>query len=246
MIPVKVIGTLESCFREKFGTPRQPHVAPSSTARLRVHRDFRPEHSLKGLEEFSHLWLLFYFHLNTNKTFRPKVHPPRLQGKTIGVFASRSPHRPTPLGLTLTRLCGVEGDVLYLSGIDLIDGTPVVDIKPYIPGCDSMPDARAGWLDRVPPQELSAVFSPEALADLAALGGPKADAHARIIAEMLLQDPRNPRDRSQMRDGNDFELFLFDYLVRFSVVGREARVFKVEPAPEFTRKAPRPSPKPGL
>src|SRR3989338_8020306 len=117
---LKIIGVLESCFQEKFGTPRQPHLVPGSFARLKIYPEYAPEHSLSGLSEFSHVWLLSWFHLATNKSFHPKIHPPRLKGGKIGVFASRSPHRPNPVGLSLTKLERVEKDTLYLSGIDLI------------------------------------------------------------------------------------------------------------------------------
>src|SRR6185295_2354007 len=95
----RTIGVLRSCFREKFGTPRQPHLAPGATASLTVAPAFKPEQSLQALERFSHVWLLAYLHLTTNRRFIPKVHPPRLKNKTVGLFASRSPHRPSPIGL---------------------------------------------------------------------------------------------------------------------------------------------------
>ena len=215
-IPMKVIGTLESCFRRKFGTPRQGHLVPTSTAKLKIKAEFLPEHSLKGLEEFSHVWLLFHFHLNTNKTFRCKIHPPRLRGKTIGVFASRSPHRPSPIGLTLARLERIEGDTLYLSNVDLIDGAPILDVKPYILACDHAPDASSGWIGRHPPPELKVEFSPSALRDLGGLG-PQGKGLKTLISETLRSDPRNVRDRSQMKEGKDLALILNDCDIHFEV-----------------------------
>lgn len=143
------IGFLESCYKDRFGTPRQSGLVGSSSARLKILPQFQPEDSLQGLEGFSHIWLLFEFHKNTNIRFHAKVHPPRLQGDSIGVFASRSPHRPNPIGLSLVQLDKIEQSTLFLSGIDLIDGTPIVDIKPYLPATEALPEARVGWTGTV-------------------------------------------------------------------------------------------------
>lgn len=216
--PLKVIGLLRSCFREKFGTPRQPHLVPGATATLTIRSAYLPEHSLAGLERFSHVWLLSYFHLNTNKKFLPKVHPPRLKGETIGLFASRSPHRPSPIGLSLARLVKVSGDTLHLSGIDLVDGTPILDVKPYIPESDCVPEASGGWTAHAPFPTLKVAFAEEALADVAAaqkrLGivGVK-----ELLADILRQDLRNPRDRAQSKDGLELGFFLHDFEARFVV-----------------------------
>lgn len=141
------IGHLRSCYPEKFGTPRQPGLVPEATAELTLNRDLQPELALQGLAEFSHVWLIFGFHRNSNSVYRPKVHPPRLQGKTIGVFATRSPHRPNPLGLSLVCLKKIAGSTLFFSGVDLIDGTPIYDIKPYVAEIESLPDAGKGWVE---------------------------------------------------------------------------------------------------
>ncbi|KAL9986484.1 hypothetical protein ACROYT_G000639 [Oculina patagonica] len=132
------IGFVESCFKEKNGIPRQPSVCPAAKAKLCVSvKGFtNPEHSLDGLENFSHVWIIFLFHKNTNKAVKAKVKPPRLDGAKVGVFASRSPHRPNPIGLTLAKLDAIVGNTLFLSAIDLLDGTPVLDIKPYVPDYD--------------------------------------------------------------------------------------------------------------
>lgn len=133
------IGYLESCFSAKIGTPRQPSICSHSRACLRIRKSIfnNPEHSLMGLEEFSHVWILFVFHKNGHLNYKAKVQPPRLNGAKTGVFSTRSPHRPNAIGLTLAKLEKVEGGVIYLSGIDMIHGTPVLDIKPYIADYDS-------------------------------------------------------------------------------------------------------------
>nr|XP_027786853.1 tRNA (adenine(37)-N6)-methyltransferase [Marmota flaviventris] len=133
------IGYLESCFLAKNGTPRQPSICSHSRACLRIRKSIfnNPEHSLMGLEQFSHVWILFVFHKNGHLSYKAKVQPPRLNGAKTGVFSTRSPHRPNAIGLTLAKLENVEGGAVYLSGIDMIHGTPVLDIKPYIADYDS-------------------------------------------------------------------------------------------------------------
>ena len=159
------IGTIESCFREKNGTPRQPGIASGAKSRLRLRTAClnNPRYSLEDLEGFSHIWVLFVFHLDDGgkscsmeesaqrKPLKSKVTPPRLKGKKVGLFATRSPHRPAPIGLSLVKLEKVQGEILYLSGADLVNGTPILDIKPYLPNFDT-PTKEAPSLDvvRVP------------------------------------------------------------------------------------------------
>ncbi|XP_072260564.1 tRNA (adenine(37)-N6)-methyltransferase isoform X1 [Pyxicephalus adspersus] len=135
----KPIGYIESCFTEKNGTPRQPSVCSLSRGRLRISKSIfnNPEHSVMDLQQYSHVWILFIFHKNGRLSCKAKVQPPRLNGAKTGVFSTRSPHRPNAIGLTLAKLDKVEGGTLYLSGIDMIHGTPVIDIKPYISEYDS-------------------------------------------------------------------------------------------------------------
>ena len=235
---LRAIGVLESCFREKFGTPRQPHLVPGSTARLRIHASYSPAHSLAGLEQFRHVWLLSWFHLNTNKTFHPKIHPPRMKGGKIGVFASRSPHRPNPLGLSLAKLEHVQGDTLYLSGIDLINGTPILDIKPYLPFSDAAQAPLSGWVPDHAFPELTVAFSPRAELDLAGA----APGLRGLIADTLRHDPRNRRDATQMKEGAELEFFLCDREVHFSVSGDTATVSRVEAATPFEKKFRRKGP----
>lgn len=155
------IGILESCYPDKFGTPRQPRLVKEAWARLRIDRKFQPEQALQGLEGFSHIWLIFLFHQNSNARFHAKVHPPRMGGESIGVFASRSPHRPNPIGLSLVELERVEKDSLILKGVDLINGTPILDIKPYLPEIESVPEARAGWTSGVEARNIQVEWTAE-------------------------------------------------------------------------------------
>lgn len=147
-----VIGTLESCFSTKNGTPRQSGLAPASRARLKIESGQlnNPDYSLRELEGFSHVWVLFVFHLDQRaqacaegeggaEVVKSTVAPPRLGGRKVGLFATRSPHRPAPIGLSLVKLEAVVGDEVHLSGGDFVEGTPVLDIKPYLPSFDAPP-----------------------------------------------------------------------------------------------------------
>jgi len=244
MHPPKIIGLLHSCFREKFGTPRQPHLVPGATAALTVRSEFLPEHSLAGLSRFSHVWLISYFHLNTNKKFLPKVHPPRLKGQSIGLFASRTPHRPSPLGLSLAKLEKVEGSTLFLSGIDLVDGTPILDVKPYIPESDCRPHASPGWTADTPFPTLKVAFTKEALADITAaekrlkIGGLR-----KLLDDILRQDLRNPRDRAQGREGLELGFFLHDFEARFAVKKEVVTLLKLLTGTTMHKKERRTPPK---
>ncbi|XP_061778946.1 tRNA (adenine(37)-N6)-methyltransferase [Nerophis lumbriciformis] len=133
------IGYISSCFSVKNGTPRQPTVCGPSRAELRLKQSVfnNPEHALVGLEQYSHVWVIFLFHKNGHMSYKAKVKPPRLNGQRVGVYSTRSPHRPNALGLTLAKLDKIIGDTIHLSDIDMIAGTPVLDIKPYIPEYDS-------------------------------------------------------------------------------------------------------------
>ncbi|XP_027066436.1 uncharacterized protein [Coffea arabica] len=149
--PMAPIAVIQSCFSTRNGTPRQPLLVPLARARLKFDAARVPSASLEGLERYSHCWILYVFHLNTDleklwkhpsqSKFKAKVRVPRLKGERIGVFATRSPHRPCPIGLTVAKVDSVEGQTVLLSGVDLVDGTPVLDVKPYLPYCDSVSEA---------------------------------------------------------------------------------------------------------
>lgn len=131
---VTPVGIVHSCFKEKFAIPRQPQLAPAARGVLELLPPFDQGDAVEGLEQVSHVWLLFLFHQALEDKPRLKVRPPRLGGnKSMGVFATRATHRPNGIGQSVVRLEGVEPGRLLLSGIDLLDGTPVIDIKPYVP-----------------------------------------------------------------------------------------------------------------
>src|SRR5690554_4168692 len=183
-------GIIQSDFPDKFCVPPQPGLTPSLRAILTPNAPNNDPLAVRGLETFSHLWISFLFH-HTPERWTPLVRPPRLGGNAkVGVFASRSPNRPNRLGLSLVELNAIEtrgGVRLHLSGCDLVSGTPVLDIKPYLPWVEARPDARAGYAPAPPPQ-LAVRFSAAAEATLAT----RADAASlrQLIREVLAQDPR--------------------------------------------------------
>lgn len=219
--PLRILGLLKSDFREKFCAPRQPGLVPSARASLKIKKEFQPQLSLKGLEGFSHVWLLTYFHLNTNRRFSAVAHPPRLGGLSVGVFASRSPHRPSAIGLTLAKLEKIEKDTLHFSGVDLVEGTPVLDVKPYISSYDRAFRARNGWTARAPAGKLKVVFAPKAAKDARTFGA------KTLIGEALAHDSRNHRDGSQLDAKKIHQARLRGLLVRFTAAGGTARVLSV-------------------
>lgn len=157
MTPLKTIATLRTCYTDKFGVPRQSGLAPAAWGIVEFEPEFRRVEAVKGIEEFSHLWLITQFHLVGQEPTSLTVRPPKLGGnERRGVFATRSPFRPNRLTLTVVKLDRVEweGEMaprLHVSGVDLVDGTPVFDIKPYVRYADSIPDARSGFADEAPP-----------------------------------------------------------------------------------------------
>lgn len=188
---LETLGIMHSCYQEKFAVPRQPGLAPSAYATLELLPPYNLPECVAGLDGFSHLWISFVFHQNIAQGWKPKVRPPRLGGnKKVGVFASRSTFRPNGLGLSVVKLESIDltdGVKLHLSGADLIDGTPVVDIKPYIPWIDGKPEAFAAWAAE-PPDLLTVRLQNKAQQQLAA--HPKGSQLKQLIMEVLAQNPR--------------------------------------------------------
>ena len=158
------IGIVHSCFTEKFGIPRQAGLVPAARATLEILPPFDQKEAFRGLDDFSHLWIVFVFHGIVAGKWQPTVRPPRLGGNTrVGVFASRSGFRPNPIGISSVVLESVRRDhgklLLDVAGIDMLDQTPVLDIKPYLPYADSIPDANGGYASDPPRPSISIEFS---------------------------------------------------------------------------------------
>lgn len=214
------IALTRSCFRDKFGVPRQPGLTRYAHADLVIEPPFDREDAFRGLETASHLWLTFQFHEAIRAEWRPVVRPPRLGGnKKIGVFASRSPFRPNSLGLSVVRNEGLMRDadgrlVLRIRDHDLIDGTPILDIKPYLPFSDSVPDATLGWADSAPTERLPVVFLDEAEQQLAALPAEQYPDFRGLIEDVVSYDPR-PSFRRGRDEERIYGAHLYDLNVRF-------------------------------
>jgi len=223
---VRVIGVIRSCFTEKFGIPRQPGMVRAATARLELLPPFNREEMVRGLTQFSHIWIHFVFHETVVEGWKPTVRPPWLGGrKRVGVFASRSPHRPNHLGLSVVRLDAVvhrEGKTwLELSGIDLLDGTPVIDIKPYIPYSDCIAEASGGYAHGRQ-AELPVVFD-AGPAEFCSRYREETGRDILLLIEEMIQ--HDPRPASQKGSKNRFGMLLWDVNIRWSV---EPDCFRVE------------------
>ncbi len=185
---VKVIARIQSDFPEKFGIPRQSGLVPALRAKIVFEPEFRNDDALRGIEGFSHLWLIWQFSAAVRDTWSPTVRPPRLGGnERVGVFATRSPFRPNAIGLSCVRLECAEreeglGTVLIVSGADLMDGTPIYDIKPYLPYADAHPEALGGFAPS-PKETVMVDCPPELLAGLP-------EGQREALLGVLAQDPR--------------------------------------------------------
>jgi tRNA-Thr(GGU) m(6)t(6)A37 methyltransferase TsaA len=225
-----VIGVIHSCYSEKYGIPRQPGLVGAKTATLELLPPYNRPEAVKGLEGFSHIWVSFIFHAVAQGKWSPMVRPPRLGGnEKVGVFASRSTHRPNPLGLSVVELgkveCSEKGVTLHLIGADLLDGTPVVDIKPYIPYVDSVPDARAGYAHGAPKPRLEVIFSEQAEEQIE-----REEANypqlRRLISESLCYDPR-PAYKAGGDEVSRGGVRFFSFDVRYEIAAGVLRVTEI-------------------
>ena len=185
----KIIARIHNDFSDKFGIPRQSGLVPSLPSTIVFEKPYRNREALRGIEEYSHLWLLWQFSRSQRGEWSPTVRPPRLGGnRRMGVFATRSPFRPNPIGLSSVKLLGVEhtkehGSVLHVAGADLMDGTPIVDIKPYLAYTDSHPEAVGGFADDFVDYGLTVDIAEDLLARV------QPDKREVLLA-VLRQDPR--------------------------------------------------------
>ncbi|ENO8811060.1 TPA: tRNA (N6-threonylcarbamoyladenosine(37)-N6)-methyltransferase TrmO [Photobacterium damselae] len=222
------IGIIHSPYKEKFAVPRQPGLVPSARSEIYLQGDANAMEAVRGIEQFSHLWLLFLFDQNLEAGWRPTVRPPRLGGnERVGVFASRATFRPNGIGMSAVELKGVrqqDGQViLELGGVDLVDGTPIIDIKPYIPYSDSIADACGGFASEEP-TKLEVIFTPQAQAQLA---GPRSTEYQAVIREVLAQDPR-PAYKKNKADSKEYAVHLYHFNVKFTVQDSQVTVTTVE------------------
>lgn len=221
---MKVIARIQSAFPEKFGIPRQSGLVEELQARIVFEPEYRNADAVRGLDEFSHLWLIWEFSAAKRDTWSPTVRPPRLGGnQRLGVFATRSPYRPNPVGLSCVKLERVEldptlGPVIHVRGADLMDGTPIFDIKPYIPYADCHPDALGGFASDKPEEKLQ-VDIPEELCSVAS------NEVMNALRGVLAQDPRPAYQNDPERV---YGLSFAGMEVRFQVDGDKLTVCGIE------------------
>ena len=223
-VSIQVIAKMHSDFPTKFGIPRQSGLVNALESTIVFEPEFRNPDTLRGIEGYSHLWILWQFSKAVRQEWSPTVRPPRLGGNTrMGVFATRSPFRPNNIGLSCVKLLRVEhtehnGTVLYVAGADLMDGTPIFDIKPYIPYSDSIPDAIGGFTEDAEDYILEVEFPPQLLELLPAN---KRDAAIGVLSH-------DPRPSYQRKPDRVYGLSFAGYDIRFTVKDKTLTVCEVK------------------
>ena len=239
----KPIGKIKSPFKNKFAVPRQAGLIKEIHSKITFNKSYQPSLSLQGLEGFSHVWILWGFHLNNSDNFKAKVSPPRFEGKKQGVFATRSPHRPNPIAMSVVELVDIGPDHIWVKGADLVDKTPILDIKPYIPEYDSIPDARSGWLELVRESidEVNISMNCKTKFDdyFERIDAQKdfinSDQLIGFLSNLIKEDPRpmQSRDSSKKNVKEDFVLDIYNFELFFHIKDRmaEIRDFKLKRGP---------------
>lgn len=228
-ITFKVVARIKSDFHDKFGIPRQSGLLKNLRSTIVFEPEFRNVDALRGLEGFSHLWLLWIFSENVRDTWKPTVRPPRLGGNTrLGVFATRSSFRPNPIAMSCVKiekinLAGEGAPTIEVSGADLMDGTPIVDVKPYLPYADSMPEATGGFAEAVRFKKLEVDFDVEAQA---ALDEQFPENKKAALVELLSEDPRPAYQRSADRI---YGIRFAGFEIKFQVQGDHLAVVAILP-----------------
>lgn len=224
MYTLKVIAHIRTDLPEKFGVPRQSGLIPELTGKIVFEPEYRSKDALRGLEDFSHLWLVWQFSKATREDWSPLVRPPRLGGnEKMGVFATRSPFRPNAIGLSCVELEKVEvdrdlGPVIHVRGVDLMDGTPIFDIKPYLPYADCRTEATGGWTDALARPQLKVEFPAEVLEKVP-------EEHREAVRAVLEADPR---PRYQDDPQRIYGLTFARRNIKFRVEGETLYVVEVE------------------
>ena len=220
---MKIIARMKSDFPDKFGIPRQSGLVEDLYSTIVFEPKYRNADALRGLDGFSHLWIIWQFSKAVREEWSPTVRPPRLGGNTrMGVFATRSPFRPNEIGLSSVRILGIEntneyGTVIHVAGADLMDGTPIFDIKPYIPYCDSHPDASGGFTSAADDFLLNVNITDDLLKNIPA-------SKQTALIGILSHDPRPPYQQNSDRI---YGITFAGLNIRFKVVGKELTVVTI-------------------
>jgi tRNA-Thr(GGU) m(6)t(6)A37 methyltransferase TsaA len=246
----KAIGVARTPFTQRFGIPRQPGLVPEAKGILKMDPNPDFKHALKTLNEFTHLWVIWVFHDHGGKKWKPTIRPPRLGGKAkVGVLSSRSPHRPNPIGLSVVKIERIDLDAkggaeIHVQGVDLMDGTPILDIKPYLPYADSVPDAGSGWAH----EEIKKTpvhFEPLALKKIAAIEAAGSTQLKDLIEQLITIDPRPGFQKTDLppdadhAQGTDFGLLVKEYDVKWKIENHEFVVYDLEYVGRIKKPKPR-------
>jgi len=228
-VTTEAIGIIHSPFKEKFGVPRQAGLAPHATGEIELFKKFSGQDIVKGLEDFERIWVIFHFHLTPESEYKARmVRPPRLGGNNkMGVFATRSPFRPNSLGLSCFKLGDISHRLgqtfIQISGLDVVEGTPVLDIRPYLPEVDSHPSSRAGWTEGLEQRlDLPVIFSNIANSSLNDL--PEKDRLKILIKEYLCLDPRP----SYRKDQQVYANRISDFDIKWQILENQIMVLDIQ------------------
>ncbi|GGO72153.1 tRNA (N6-threonylcarbamoyladenosine(37)-N6)-methyltransferase TrmO [Bowmanella pacifica] len=225
------IGIIHTPYKEKFAIPRQPGLVKQAQGEIHLCTAFADANAFRGIDAFSHLWLLFQFHQTAQRGWSPLVRPPRLGGNAkLGVFATRSTHRPNAIGLSVVENLGIEQQkgqlLLKVRGMDLMDGTPILDIKPYLPYADAIPDASGGFANTAPAPDMQVHYAAEVIPSLL-----KAERQSPgitdLIKQVLAQDPR-PAYKKKQHETQEFGMHLGRFNIRWQVRQQESLVIEIQ------------------
>jgi tRNA-Thr(GGU) m(6)t(6)A37 methyltransferase TsaA len=216
---IKPIGYIETPFQQKFAIPRQGNNLSIARGTIHFEPHVNAEQALQGIEEFSHVWVLFLFHQNLAQGYKDMVRPPRLGGnKKVGVFASRSSFRPNGIGMSVMQNLGIDNKTLKVGGVDLLNNTPIIDIKPYLPYADIQENAHAGFAEDKPPAILTITYSQNAQSTLSKMQGQYSDL-ITLLESILSQDPR-PAYKKQSDDDKIYHVSLYDLDIAWQIVDK--------------------------
>ena len=222
------IGIVHSCYKDKFAIPRQARLVTAATASIELFPPYNEIEAVRGLEDFSHLWISFIFHRHINKGWSPIVKPPRLDGKQrFGVFATRASFRPNPIGLSLVEIDFIEQKgaqlFIHIKGADLLDKTPVIDIKPYVPYSDSIADAKGGFTDQIKENLFIVNFSKEA--DKACEQASQKYPQIRQFIQQLLAIDHRPYYFKNIE--KNYSTRVYDYDLTWKISGEQVEVVSI-------------------
>ena len=229
IINIQPIGKIHTPYKEKFGIPRQPGLAKSAEGQIIFFDAFNDPNYLRGIEQLSHLWLIFHFHQTVDKGHSPLVRPPRLGGnQKLGVFATRSPFRPNSIGMSVVEFAAVSYQnkqlILTVKGVDLLDGTPILDIKPYVPYADNVLEASGGMAQHSP-ELMVVIFSEQANAQLK-IHEQRYPTLSSLIQEVLSQDPR-PAYHQNSQSEKTYGITLYELNIQWQVINQQNLVMTI-------------------